>query len=197
MQKGDNKSTFLNFNHIDEAVINQILSTVSNSKAKDIWSIDTFLLKKFKDVPSTPITHIVNRSLEEIFSPNALKAAIVTLIFKAGDRQDVNNYRPISILPAISKVIEKTVSEQLIAHFNAKNLMHPMQFGFRANHSTDTACCYFTEHIKANLDKGGVVGAVFLDLRKAFDTVNHPVLLSKLASFQLSPSVLDWIESYL
>ena len=67
--------------------------------------------------------------------------------------------------------------------------MHPMQFGLRANHSTDTAGCYFIEHIKAYLDKGGV--------RKAFDTVNHPVFLSKLAHFHLSPSVLNWIRSYL
>lgn len=187
----------MNFNLIDEEKINQILSTISNSKAKDIWGIDTFLLKKFKDVLTTPITHIVNKSLEENYFPNALKTAIVTPIFKAGDKQDVTNYRPISILPAISKVIEKTVAEQLVKHLNTKKLMHPMQFGFRANHSTDTACCYFVEHIKANLDKGGVVGAVFLDLRKAFDTVNHTVLLSKLACFQLAPSVLKWIESYL
>lgn len=135
----------------------------------------------------------MNKSLEERTFPYVLKTAIVTPIFKSEDRQELNNYRPTSILPAITKLVEKTVVEQLIVHFNAENRMHPMQFGFRANHSTDTACCYFIEHIKANLDKGGVVGAVFLDLQKAFDTVNHPVLLSKLSHFHLSQSELDWV----
>ena len=72
-----------------------------------------------------------------------------------------------------------------------------MQFGFRANHSTETTCCYFLEVIKASLDKGGVVGAIFLDLRKAFDPVSHSVLLSKLSKFKLSVNVLNWIQSYL
>ena len=72
--------------------------------------------------------------------------------------------RPISILPAISKVIAKVVAEQLIAHLDSKALLHPMQFGFREKPSTETACCYFLEVLKANLDRGGVVGAVFLDL---------------------------------
>ncbi len=90
--------------------------------------------------------------------------------FKSGDHQEVNIYRPIRICPAISKVLEKVVAEQLKFHFEKEKLLHPMQFGFRAHCSTEAACCYFLEVIKAGLDKGGVTGAVFLDLRKAFDT---------------------------
>ena len=123
--------------------------------------------------------------------------AIVTPIFKSGDRREVSNYRPVSILPATSKVIEKVVAEQLTAHLNNNNLLHPMQFGFRANHSTETACCYFLELVKKSLDKGGVVGAVFLDLRKAFDTVVHQVLLSKLPNFKFSADAIKWTRSYL
>ncbi len=80
---------------------------------------------------------------------------------------------------------------------NSYFALHPMQFGFRANYSTEMANCYFTEKVKSLLDKGGVVGAVFLDLRKAFDTLNHRILLSKLLSFNFSPHTLRWIESYL
>ena len=133
----------------------------------------------------------------KIVFPSNLKPAIVTPVHKSGNTQVVSNYRPISILPAISKVIEKVVAEQLIAHLDSKSLLHPMQFGFRKKHSTETACCYFLEEIKTNLDQGGVVGAVFLDLRKAFDTVNHEVLLHKLRNYNLSINVQNWINSYL
>ena len=87
-------------------------------------------------------------------------------------KKEVCNYRPISILPVVSKVVEKVVTEQLVSHLSY-NLLHPMQFGFRTNYSTETACCYLVEGIMAKLDKGGIVRAVFLDLQKAFDTVNH------------------------
>lgn len=72
-----------------------------------------------------------------------------------------------------------------------------MQFGFRENHSTEIACCYFLEIIKSNLDKGGVVGEVFLNLCKAFDTVNHSILLTKLSNCNLSNDILNWVKSYL
>ena len=108
------------------------------------------------------------------------------------------NYRPISILPTVSKVAEKLVSEHIIEHLNTSTFsLHPMQFGFRAKYSTETANCFFTEQIKSKMDNGGVVGAVFLDLKKDFDTVNHKILISKLSSFNFSSQTLRWLESYL
>ena len=112
--------------------------------------------------------------------------------------QFVANYRPISILPVVSKVAEKWVAKQLTTHLNTGHTpLHPLQFGFRANHSTDTANCYFLEGIKSRLDKGGIVGAVFLDLKKAFDTVDSQVLLSKLSFFNFSNEAVKWFKSYL
>lgn len=109
-----------------------------------------------------------------------------------------SNYRPISISPTISKVAEKWISEQIITHLNTSSfLLHPMQFGFRKHHSTETANCFLLENIKAKLDKGGVVGAIYLDLKKAFDTVNHDILIAKLTKFNFSPSVITQIKSYL
>ena len=89
-----------------------------------------------------------------------------TLMFKSGALQETSSYRPISTLPATSKFIDKIAAKQIFAYFNNENLM---QFGFRANHPTETAeCCYVLEAIRACLDKGGVVGVVFLDLHKGF-----------------------------
>lgn len=106
------------------------------------------------------------------------------------------NYRPISLLPALSKVLEKIVSEQLM-HLETNQYLSPLQFGFRHNHSTESAICLLTENIKQSIDQGNVAGAVFLDLKKAFDTVNHNILISKLAKFNLSKKTLSWFESYL
>ena len=108
------------------------------------------------------------------------------------------NYRPISILPVVSKIVEKWVAKLLIQHLDkSNNSLHPMQFGFRAHHSTETVNCLFLEKVKGYLDKSSYVGAVFLDLKRAFDTVNHEVLLSKLTYFNFSAQALNWMKSYL
>ena len=130
--------------------------------------------------------------------PRVWKSAIITAIFKSGDPANVSNYRPINILPVVSKLVEKCVAEQLIAHLNNSPFtLHSMQFGFRAKHSTETANCFLLENVKSKMDKGGAVGAVFLDLRKAFDTVNHEILITKLSKFNFSPDALRWMKSYL
>uniref|UniRef100_A0A3P9HG26 ribonuclease H n=1 Tax=Oryzias latipes TaxID=8090 RepID=A0A3P9HG26_ORYLA len=98
----------------------------------------------------------------------------------------------------MSKVLEKFVAEQLAGHLNYSSYnLHQMQFGFRKHHSTETAVCFLLENLKLKIDRGGVVGAVFLDLKKAFDTVNRDILTEKLHHFNLSPRTLLWLESYL
>lgn len=159
--------------------------------------MDTLLLKQIISSIVNPLTHIINSSLDQGIFPSSWKPAVVSPIFKGGDTRLPCNYRPISVLPTISKVFENLVAKQIIDHLNNSSFqLHQMQFGFRANHSTETAICYFTEKVKALMDKGGVVGAVFLDLQKVFDTLNHNNLLHKLYDFNFPIHFVNLIISY-
>lgn len=109
---------------------------------------------------------------------------MVSPIFKAMDKTDTHNYRPINILPVVLKVIEKWVDKQLIEHLCiSRNPLHPMQFRFRTHHSTEGALSVFSEKNRCFLDKSGCVGAVFLDLKMAFYTIDHNFILANLTHF--------------
>ncbi len=181
----------------NEEQVKKIIHSLKTSKSRDAFYMDSMLIKKHSDTLTTPITHLINVSIAHSCFPDNWKHAVVSPIFKSGDRCEASNYRPISILPTLSKVAEKVVIEQLTTHLNNCNPgLNDMQFGFRKNHCTETAVLHFTERIRTHLDKGGVAAAVFLDLRKAFDTVNHDVLISKLSNFNLSAQTLAWLSSY-
>ena len=186
------------FAKISEFNVVNIIKSLKPSKAKDVFGMDTNMVKDLGSALAPPLASSINLSISTGDFPKAWKSAIVTPVFKSGESTSLNNFRPISILPAISKVAEKWVAEQIVQHLNSSSSsLHAMQFGFRSNHSTETATCLFVEKIKSSLDKGGVVGAVFLDLRKAFDTVNHSVLIAKLSQFNFSREAACWIQSYL
>lgn len=182
----------------NELQVNKIISSLKSSKSRDTFQFDTMFVKSHKDILTPTIAHLINLSFKHSSFHDDWKCAIVTPIFKSGDRLEASNYRPISILPVLSKVAEKVVIKHLKTFLNTSNFgLHCMQFGFRANHSTETATLHLIEQIKSRLDRGGVVGAVFLDLRKAFNTVNHDVLISKLSKFNFSSKALAWMSSYL
>ena len=111
-------------------------------------------------------------------------------IFKSGNRSDISNYRAITILPTLSKILEKAVRLQLYAYFQENNLSSK-QFGFRPHLSTDVALTQLSENILDNLDNGSVTCAVFLDLKKVFDTVDHKLMMKKLHSFGLDTSACN------
>lgn len=192
-----NLPTF-NINHITQNKVQVLMNSFNPSPAKDIHGMDSAMLKYLKESLAPPIMQIINLSISQGVFPNSWKTSVISPIFRSGDPQSVCNYKPISILPVVSKVAEKWVAKQLISHLNNSHFsLHPMQFGFRAHHSTETANCFFLEQLKLMMDKGGTVGAVFLDLQKAFDTVNHKVLIAKLSTFNFSHNALKWTESYL
>ena len=129
--------------------------------------------------------------------PDDLKVARVTPIYKSGSKDDFSNYRPISIVPICSKILEKIVHKQLYVYVSDNQLMYDGQSGFRKHHSTCTALIKTIDKWNMEIDKGNYVGAVFVDLSKAFDMVNHTLLIDKLSSLGITGIENRWFQSYL
>ena len=129
--------------------------------------------------------------------PEDWKSARVIPVYKSGKRDNMENYRPISILPAISKVPEKVIFNQLYLYLTDNNLMSKFQSGFRKDFFTETSITYFVDNIRKNMDNGLLTGVVFIDLKKAFDTVDQELLLNKLHLYEVCPEALIWFRSYL
>ncbi len=121
----------------------------------------------------------------------------MTPLYKSGAKDEVNNYRPISILPTLSKLIEKVVNIHLNEFVAKYNLLHKSQSGFRCNHSTESALLLMIEKWLNGLNDGNMVGCVMVDFRKAFDMVDHDILLKKLLCYKFSDTSIRWFESYL
>ena len=129
--------------------------------------------------------------------PEELKTAWVIPKYKGEDDQLISNYRPISVLPYFSKIFEKIVSLYIIDFFEEHNIFYDYQFGFRKNHSTSHAIIALVEKVSKALDTGKCVVGVFLDLKKAFDTVDHDILLNKLDRYGIKANILSWFRSYI
>ena len=129
--------------------------------------------------------------------PDPLKIVKVIPIHKNGSTQDMNNYRPISLLSIFDKIMEKIMHNRLYHFLEVNNILYSKQFGSRKNNSTMNALINITEKIKESIDKGKYGCGIFIDLRKAFDTVNHDILLLKMEHYGVRASTLQWFKSYL
>ena len=177
----------------------QTVINKSNSKCCSLDPIPTWLLKKCLSSLLPIITNIVNQSLTSSM-PSCFKEAILTPILKKSDldKENLKNYRPISNLSYVSKLIEKVVARQMTNYFSSNNLDEAMQSAYRANHSTETALCKIHNDINLSLDRNECVLLIALDLSAAFDTIDHPLLLARLAHrFGVTGRCLHWIKSYL
>ena len=126
-----------------------------------------------------------------------LKQLVLFPSIKKGEKSKEGNYRPVSILPIISKIFEKVVYNQVNDFLSAHNILYDNQSGFRQSFSTDTALISLCDKIRCDMDKGNVTGIILLDLQKAFDTVNHTILLDKLSAIGMDNKSVSWFKSYL
>ncbi len=170
------------------------------TKSSPLDPLPTHLLKKCLSVLIGPITEIVNLSLSTSIFPSQSKHAIIRpLLKKPGlDQNVLSNYRPVSNLTFLSKLIEKAMLMLLLEHLTKFNLLPDHQSAYRANHSTETALLSLFDDLLTTADDGDASALLLLDLSAAFDTVDHKILLSRLSEyFGLSNSALDWFGSYL
>jgi len=177
--------------------IQNIISKLDTSKSVGPNSIPNQLIQSISESISTPLTNIFNSSFSNGIFPEFLKISTIIPIYKKDSKLKVANYRPISLLSNINKIIEKLMFQRLYTFLEENKCIYNLQFGFRKNHSTNHALLSMTQEIKDTIDKGKLAIGVFVDFQKAFDTVNHQILLRKLDHYGIRGLANDWFKSYL
>ena len=184
-------------NEIEEEFVLGELKKIKPNKSTGMENIPARLLKDGAEAITKPLTILMNRSLAEGSIPSEWKHAIVTPVHKSGDKKDAGNYRPISVLPVFSKILERAVHRMVYTYLQNNRLLSTFQSGFRPLHSTTTCLTDVTNTVLHNIDKGELTGMVFLDLTKAFDTLDHTLMLDKLSTLGFNQSSVQWFNAYL
>ena len=193
---GTHNCTF-QFEKIDDISILRIINDLPNKSSTGFDDISMRLIKAIKTEIISGLTCIFNQSLNTGIFSEKLKIAKVIPIHKKGSLNDISNYRLISLLPSISKILEKIIFKQLSTHLNEHKLLYDSQYGFRAGHSTELALIELIDRITQDLDKGKIPISFFLDLSKAFDTLDHVILLQKLNYYGIKSVELNLFKDYL
>ena len=177
--------------------IREAFGKIKTSKGSGVDGISSFFLKLALPAIENSLALIFNLSIQTGVFPDSWKTAMVTPIFKDGEKAIKSNYRSISVLPVISKLFEKLVSNQLYQYLSESGLLYKGQSGFRELYCTVSCLLKNTDEWYKRLDTGHYLGSVFIDLKKAFDTVDHEILCKKLMHYGIRNRELTWFESYL
>ena len=185
------------FKHVSVEIMYKTILQLKNSNCLDVYGISSYILKYSASFICEPLTHIFNCCLDTAIFPAALKFSKVIPIFKKGNNLEFTNYRPISIIPTVSKVFEILLKNQITAYFEHNYLFSNRQFGFRAKHSTINAVISLVKHCLDELENGKLVHNRFYDLTRAFDTVPHDVLIQKRSFYGFNDISKNLMKSYL
>ncbi len=185
------------FNMITKSDISDAINRLSSSPSSSIDHITAYMIKASKTGLLDVLEYLFNLSLSQRQFPSCWKISKVTPLLKSGNPSDVNNYRPISIIPTVGKILERIVHKQSSDYLKSYNILTDAQSGFRPGHSTGTCMISFLDEIYSKIDIGEAVGTLFIDLSKAFASIDHAIMSEKLAKmgFRLGP--IKWFESYL
>ena len=192
-----NHEKVFKFKEIEQESITMVINSLTNKSSVGIDGISTILLKCIAPSIIKPLTLIINQIMKTGVFPNKMKFAKVIPIYKKDDPTQVTNYRPISLLPVLSKVVEKTIAKQLSEYFEENKLFNQNQYGFRTGHSTEHAALELVDKITSQMDNNETPINIFLDLSKAFDTIDHNILLDKLKYYGLDDTAIKLFRSYL
>ena len=183
-----------------EITTEDVYKAIQTLKPKTSYGIDKIsnkLLKSLSDKLAIPLKNIINQSFSSGIFPNKLKISKVTPLYKNKENNLLNNYRPISILPSVSKVFERIMHNQIYKHFTSLDLFYKSQYGFRKEHSTEYATLELINRIIFQMDQNKFPLNIFMDLSKAFDTLDHQILLDKLEYYGFKDMSLNLMTSYL
>jgi hypothetical protein len=189
------KSIFLSPASYSE--VTSVINKLSTSNAVGQDGLSSKIIKLVANEISPSLTNIINKSLSQGQVPDGMKIAKVVPVYKSGDNQNVSNYRPISVLPCFSKILEKIVYTRFHNFLEKNGVLTEHQYGFRSGRSTEDATLKFSQDVIQAFEQNLYTVAVFIDLKKAFDTVNHGRLLNKLAHYGIRGIANQWVESYL
>ena len=191
-----NPHTFF-FRPVSELQLITIFNKLKNKTSIGNDGLSFQLMKQIKYYIIPPLTHLINYSLESGSFPNILKISHVVPLLKSGDPLDIDNYRLITLVSSLSKIMERVIYDQLSGFIEKYNILTPCQHGFRDGKSVETASVHLLNTIYSNLDKGKYVVTLQFDLSKAFDTLEVDYISSKLFNLGIRGNILDWIHSYL
>ena len=175
----------------------KLIEKLPNKKSSGYDNIDNILLKAIKNEIVVPLSMIFNKSLSQGIFPTCMKLAEVVPLFKSKDRSEKSNYRPISLLLTISKLLKKLVYKRVYTFLNNTNQLYCSQYGFRTGHSCNQAVCELIGEIAKNTEKNWTTVCVFLDLSKAFDMLEHTAIFQKLERYRIRGNALESFKRYL
>ena len=194
---GNDTGDTLFFTPTNENEVQRCINSLPNKTSAGFDGISNIVLKGIAEPIKAPLSIIFNKSLVEGYFPDKMKIAEIIPAFKSKDKHLLSNYRPISLLPVISKVLERIVYKRLYSFLTQKQLLYESQYGFRNNHNTVQAVTELLGNILTGFEENNITVALFLDLSKAFDTLEHATLTAKLEHYGVRGTPLRWFTSYL